>query len=90
MTNVWCIRADNGKYTQHFVDGGYIGYGHYWPDLTTCKDQTEVRQKLASEVFAQATSVSVVAQYAGMAFRVMREIQEGRWVITPEEDSRFL
>jgi len=90
MTKVWCVRSGNGKYTQHFVDGSFFGYGWDWPDLTTCKDQNEVREMLASKVFAQGTSISAVGQYAGMAARVMWEIQEGDWVITPEEDSRFL
>ena len=90
MTKVWCVRADRGIYTQHFVNGGYIGYGQNWPDLTTCHDQAEIREKLEQEVFAQGTDLSVVGQYAGMALRVIREIQAGDWVITPEEDTRFL
>ena len=90
MTSVWCVRADNGKYTQHFVNGGYIGFGWDWPDLTTCKDQNEVRQKLAVEVFDQDTDLSIVGQYAGMASLMMWKMQAGDWVITPEEDARFL
>ena len=28
---VWCVRADGGKYTEHFLKGGYAGIG--WDGL---------------------------------------------------------
>ena len=31
MPNVWVVRADSGKYINHFLDGGYAGIG--WNDL---------------------------------------------------------
>jgi restriction system protein len=27
MTNVWCVRAEYGRFTKQFVDGGYAAVG---------------------------------------------------------------
>ena len=27
MTSVWAVRSDYGKYSEHFVNGGYVAAG---------------------------------------------------------------
>ena len=45
MTNVWCVRAEFGKYTDEFVVGGYAGIG--WipeRDLSKIYEKGELRR----------------------------------------------
>ena len=83
MVNVWCVRADYGKYTDHMVNGGYIGYGGNWPDLSDAKDLTDIRERLAHTAFRDETSKPKITAYAGMVSTFLWKIQPGDWVITP-------
>ena len=88
MTNVWCVRADGGQYTDHFVRGGYFGYGsQIWPDFSDCKHRDEVRESVAP-VLPVGTSKYVIGAYAGMMACFLFEIQAGDWVITPSANRR--
>ena len=90
MANVWCVRSDGGKYTEHFIRGGYSGYGSQdWPDFSDCKNSDDVREILAPK-FPAGTSKNVIGAYTGMMARFLFEMQAGDWIITPEENSRFL
>lgn len=87
MTNVWCVHADEGTYTDQFVNGGYIGYGRDWPDLSSCENRDDIRQKLEEkQIFESGTSKYVVGAYVGMMARFLFDIQVGDWVITPLAD----
>lgn len=91
MTNVWCVHADKGTYTDQFVNGGYIGYGRDWPDLSSCDNRDDIRQKLEEkQIFEPGTSKYVVGAYVGMMARFLFDIQVGDWVITPSADRRVL
>lgn len=83
IVNIWCIRADHGKYTDHLVKGGYIGYGGDWPDLSKSKDLNDVRKRLAHTAFRDETSKPKIAAYAGMMATFLWEMQPGDWVIVP-------
>ena len=87
MANVWCVRADGGAYTEHFVRGHYFGYGgHDWPDLTGCRNFGDVRDILKG-LYPEGTEPSKIGVRAGMVTVFLLRIQPGDWVITPLEDS---
>ncbi len=91
MTNVWCVRAENGKHTQAFVDGGYVGGGWFseYGNAASVTDKEELKhwfEKSRSEI----TSPYVTGAIVGMAFLFLREIQIDDYVITPAEDSSQL
>ena len=83
IVSVWCVRADYGKYTDDMVNGGYIGYGGNWPDLSDAKDRHEISERLAHTAFRDETSKPKIAAYAGMMATFLWKIQPGDWVITP-------
>ena len=81
--NVWCVRADGGKYTDHLVRGGYVAYGgQEWGDFSACRNKQEFKDKLAP-FFPNKRGL---AAYSGMMARFLWDIQAGDWVITPEND----
>lgn len=51
MTNVWCVRAEFGTYTQHFVKGGYVAIG--W------MPSTDLSQVTTKEALYPSTSPSI-------------------------------
>ena len=44
MTNVWCVRADGGRYAEHFVKGGYAAIG--WREITQDLGSVKTREAL--------------------------------------------
>ena len=52
MTNVWCVRANSGEFTQHFLRGGYAGIG--WSEITHDLGQIASREDLYRVVRAAA------------------------------------
>ena len=81
MTNVWVIRANNGKYTGHFVDGAYVGAGWLLKnDLSGVKTKDEL-----TAMYRQAhpeQSPQVVGAYVGTLWLFL-QMEVGDYVITP-------
>ena len=88
MTNVWVIRANNGKYTGHFVDGAYVGAGWLLEnDLSGVKTKDEL-----TAMYRQAhpeQSPQVVGAYVGTLWLFL-QMGVGDYVITPCSDSQWL
>lgn len=90
MSNIWCVRANFGAYTQKFLDGGYVGIG-WMPDV----DLSGVRTKeelypLYRETYPDDKSNIVVGQQVGQIARFLLEIRPGDYVITPAGDTERL
>jgi restriction system protein len=90
MTNLFCVRAEYGTYTNQFVQGGYVGIG--WmhnTDLSgiTSKEELYPLYKLAHP---EDTSNLVIGQQVGQITRFMLDIKAGDYVITPAADTEWL
>lgn len=90
MTSVWCVRAEFGTYTKHFVEGGYVAIG-WMPDV----DLSSVRTRddlypLYKEAHPEDTSNIVIGQQVGQIARFLLEIQADDYVITPAADTEWL
>lgn len=90
MTDVWCVRAEGGLYTEHFVRGGYVAIG--WIGGT---DLSEVQTKedlypLYLREHSQDTSSIVIGQQVGQVARFILDIKAGDYVITPAPNSDLL
>ena len=84
-TNVWCVRADGGEYTDHLVRGGYVAYGGIdWPNMSSCETRADVHNKLKQVEALEGRSKAGLAAFVGMMARFLWDIQAGDWVITPE------
>ena len=87
-TNVWVIKSHYGKYTGHFVDGGYVGAG--WlreKDLSGGKTKDELTEmyRLAHPEDSPRVRGANVGQ-----LRLFLEMGVGDYVITPCSDSQWL
>ncbi len=91
MTNVWCVRADYGKYTEKFLDGGFvaIGFGLVDQDLSHIRSRDEL-YPIYVEKSQKDTSKIAVGQQVGQMARLLFEIKPGDYVITPAADSEWL
>lgn len=90
MTNVWCVRAEYGRFTKQFVDGGYAAVG--WlndQDLSGIKIRDEL-YPLYTKTYPQDKSSIVIGQQVGQIARFLLEIQPGDYVITPDADTEYL
>lgn len=87
--NLWCVRADSGKYAEHFIDGSYFGIG--WSelgDLSSVKSKEEIYH-LYKKAFPKDSKI-VTGQQVGQISRFLLEIQAGDYVITPCSDTENL
>lgn len=90
MSNVWCVRAEFGTYTEHFLKGGYAAIG--WiedTDLSSVKSRDEL-YPLYKEAHPDDKSNIVIGQQVGQIARFLLEIAAGDYVITPAPDTEFL
>jgi len=87
---VWCIRAEGGRYTEHFLKGGYAGIG--WDELD---DLSHIQAKeelypLVKEGYPELKSPVVIGNYVGQVARFLLDIQAGDYVITPAAETEWL
>ena len=90
MPEVYCVRAEYGSYTKHFVDDSYVAIG--W--LSGC-DLTDVKSKdmlypLYKKAHPKDTSNLVIGQQVGQISRFLYDIKAGDYVITPAADTELL
>jgi HJR/Mrr/RecB family endonuclease len=91
MTNIWCVRANGGEFTKHFVDGGYVGIG--WCEIVDNLCDVRTRDELYAVVkaaYPEIQSLIVIGNYVGQIARFLLEIQAGDYVITPAADTEWL
>jgi len=90
MSNVWCVRAEYGTYTQHFVTGGYAGIG-WMPDVDlSLVAKRDDLYPLYRQAHPEDTSNIVIGQQVGQIARFLLEIRPGDYVITPSTDTDLL
>ena len=83
---VWVVRADGGKYTDHFVAGGYAAVG--WFDLSSVSSRDEIRRRYVQE-YPEAPSGQIANETGQLAaFRL--DMGEGDYVLTPTADRGWL
>jgi restriction system protein len=90
MTNVWCVRAEFGTYTNQFVEGGYVAIG-WMPnvDLSAVKSRDDL-YPLYKRAHPDDTSNIVIGQQVGQIARFLLELAAGDYVITPAADTEWL
>ena len=90
MSNLFCVRAEFGTYTKHFVAGGYVAIG-WMPDTdlsaVTARDELYPLYKVEHP---DDTSNIVIGQQVGQIARFLLEMQAGDYVITPAADTELL
>ncbi len=91
MTNIWCVRADGGTFTQHFLNGGYAGIG--WKEIDKDLGNISSRDQLYPIVraaYPDVQSAIVIGNYVGQIARFLLEIQPEDYILTPAADTEWL
>lgn len=90
MPNLWFIRAEEAKYAQHFLKGGYMAIG--WKqigEMSSITDRTQL-YSLYKESYPDESSNSVIGNHVGQLARFLLEIQPGDYVMTRDLDIQWL
>ena len=90
MTNVWVVRADFGKYLNHFAEGEYAAIG--WisgEDLSAIKDK-EALFPIYQRAHPNDRSKYVIGAQVGQIARFLLEIEAGDYVVTPATETEWL
>jgi restriction system protein len=90
VTNLWCVRAEFGTYTNNFVNGGYVGLGWNAIGKLAAVESREELYPLYKAAFPKDTSNIVIGQQVGQLARFLFEIKGGDYVITPASDTEWL
>lgn len=87
---LYCVRAEFGSLTKHFLDGGYVAIG-WLPknDLSAITSRDEL-YPLYKKEYPKDTSNVVIGQQVGQIARFLLEMKTGDYVITPAQDTEFI
>ncbi len=91
LPDLFCVRADSGVFTEHFIRGGYVGIG--WNELSADLSGIRSREELyplVRRAYPEQTSAAVIGNYVGQIARFLLEIKGGDYVITPAADAEWL
>lgn len=88
--NLYVVRADYGKYTDHFLKGGYVAIGWLQHDDLSSVTIREELYPLYTKNHPEDTSNVVIGQQVGQIARFLLEIQAGDYVITPSADTDYI
>jgi restriction system protein len=91
MPDLYCVRADSGTFTEHFVRGGYAGIG--WEEID--RDLSGIRSKdelypLVRQAFPEQRYQVVIGNYVGQIARFLLDIKASDFVVTPAAESEWL
>lgn len=90
MPDLYCVRADFGTYTNHFLNGGYAAIGWIGAiDLGGVKSKDDL-YPVYKNAHPRDTSNIVIGQQVGQIARFLLDIQPGDYVVTPAADSKWL
>jgi predicted Mrr-cat superfamily restriction endonuclease len=89
MTNIYCVRAEYGKYAAHFVRGGYVAMP--WDvdkDLSAVRSIDDLRS-LYNEQHPKTKGI-VAEQYIGQIARFLFDLKPNDLVITPSHETEHI
>jgi len=87
---LFCVRAEFGTYTQHFLNGGYVAIGWLPHNDLSRVESRDVLYPLYKAEYPQDTSNVVIGQQVGQIARFLLDIKEGDYVITPAQNTEFI
>ncbi|GAA4408272.1 hypothetical protein GCM10023187_29900 [Nibrella viscosa] len=89
MPKIYCLRANSGQYTNHFINGGYAAIGWLTTDLSAITSREELYPLYRKENPEDISNL-VVGQQVGQIARFLFDIQPGDYIITPAANSELL
>lgn len=90
MAELFCVRADYGTYTEHFIKGGFVGIGWlHEHDLSSIQSKEEL-YPLYKSSHPKDTSNVVIGQQVGQIARFLLDIKAGDYIITPAKNTDYI
>ncbi len=90
MPEIYCVRANNGEYENHFIKGEYAAIG--WlqnTDLSSIENREQIKD-VYEKNYPDDKSSYVIGQQVGQISRFLLEIQPGDYIITLPNDTDYL
>lgn len=90
MADLYCVRAEFGKYADNFIKGGYVGIG--WldgVDLTDVKSREDI-EGIFKKNYTETQNQNVIGQQVGQISRFIFDLKVGDYVITPSLENDYL
>ncbi len=81
MDRIFCVRAEFGKYTDHFVSGGYAAVGWFSDQDFSAAESRGDFEDIHSSVSPNANAL--VSQQLDQVARFLFELKGGDFIITP-------
>lgn len=90
MKNVWCVRADFGRYAGQFIKNNYAAIG--WAETQDLGSITSRDQlyPIYKATYPEDKSTIVIGQQVGQISRFLLDIAAGDIVITPDSNTEKL
>lgn len=89
MPEIFCVRADSGRFTDNFVKGGYIAIG--WEKFNDLSGVSrEALNQMYRKAYPEETSNLVIGQQVGQLARFLFDISPDDFVITPDANTELL
>ncbi len=90
MIGLYCVRAEFGTYTRHFLEGGYVAIG-WLPNnnLSLISNREEIYPLYKNEYPNDISNV-VIGQQVGQISRFLLELKAGDYIITPAQNTDFI
>ena len=90
MVSLYCVRADFGTYTAHFVKGGYVAIDYGLGQDLSAVSSRETLAGIFRGAHPEIVSNVVLGQQVGQIARFLLEMKAGDFIITPASDTEWL
>jgi restriction system protein len=90
MSELYCVRAEFGTFTEQFINGGYIAIGWLPSDNLSSIAKKEDLYPIYKKEYPNDTSNVVIGQQVGQIARFLFDIHPGDYVITPAKDTEYI
>ena len=84
------VRAEFGKYTDHFLNGGYVAIGWMSDKDLGAVEHIDELYDMYREAYPNDTSNYVIGTQVGQIRRFLMEMTDGDFVITPATDTEWI
>ncbi len=90
MDQIFCVRAEFGKYTDSFVGGGYVAIGWFSEeDLSAISSREELEEMYANTHPNEAKNI-LTSQHLDQTARFLFELKAGDFVFTPSLNTEHI
>jgi predicted Mrr-cat superfamily restriction endonuclease len=83
MNQIFCVRAEFGKFTEHFINGGYAAVGWFSQQDFSAASNREELEEINNSISPDDSRNMLKGQQLDQIARFLFELKSGDLVITP-------